>query len=95
VPLDHETVAAINEAAEKAALRTLEVMLLHVGVDIGDQDEMRGLRERFEFLKRMHRGANEVKSAATKAVVKTCVGALLTGLLALIVMGVRDWLGRP
>jgi len=61
-------------------------VLLHLGIDVADKEAMKELRSNLEFLKRMDRGAREVKSAA----IKTCVGALITGLLSLLWIGFHD-----
>lgn len=89
--MDAELQSQINEAAERAALKTMDVLFLHLGIDVNDPEELRALRERFEFLKRMHRGAVEVSSTARKAVVRTCVGALASGLIALVVMRFKGY----
>lgn len=94
-PLAEQAVRALAEqAAEIAAERTanhmaekvVESFFLHIGIDVHDKDAMRELRENLAFLSRMNRGAQEVKKAA----IKTCVGALTTGLLALLWLGFKD-----
>ena len=65
-------------------------VLLHLGIDVADKEAMKEFRGNVEFLKRMDRGAREVKSAA----IKTCVGALITGLITLLWIGLRDWLSK-
>ena len=65
-------------------------VLLHLGIDVDDKEGMKEFRSNLEFLKRMDRGAREVKSAA----IKTCVGALITGLITLLLIGIRQWFSK-
>jgi sugar phosphate isomerase/epimerase len=77
----------LKHIAEDAATRAVEMTFLHLGVDLADADERAAMKERFEFLKRMDRGAREVKRAA----IKTCVGAFITGSVALFLLGLQNW----
>jgi hypothetical protein len=79
---------AADKAADKAAEQAVKVAFLMLGVDITDAEQVKQLREDITFLQRTNRGAREIKSAA----VKTCVGAVVTGLLALLVAGFKDHL---
>lgn len=87
---------AAERAAEAAALRaadhTAEMVVsrifLHVGIDITDKVAMANFREQLQFLARMERGTREVRSMA----VKTCVGAFVTGLITLLVIGFTNWI---
>lgn len=74
-------------AAEKAAIKAIQVAFLMLGVDINDKDALARLRDDLQFLQRTNRGAREIKNAA----IKTCVGAVLTGLGALLILGFKDW----
>lgn len=84
-----ETLAerAAERAADRAAMRAVELTFLHLGVDVTNKAEMESFKERLDFLKRMDRGAREVKRAA----IKTCVGALVTGLIALVLLGAQNY----
>jgi hypothetical protein len=81
----------IEAAMERGCQRALNTTFLHLGVDLANDKEREALKEQFEFLKRMNRGAQEVK----RATIKTCVGALITGLIALVLIGVRQWFQTP
>lgn len=76
----------IQEIANKAAINAVDLAFLHLGVDINDPRSINAIREDFEFLKRTNRGAREIKNAA----IKTCVGAVITGFIAMIVLGFKD-----
>lgn len=82
---------AAGEAAERAATRTadmvIEKLFLHLGIDVNDKAGLNTLRENLQFLARMDRGAREIKSI----IVKTCVGAVVMGMLAILAIGIRDW----
>ena len=90
--IDSEVERRIEEAAERAALKALDVLMLHVGIDVNDTDEIKAFRERLECLKRMERGARETKHMIKQAAIKTCLGALIMGLLTLLGMGIKDWI---
>jgi hypothetical protein len=77
-----ETVERKELAREIAA-----EIFLHFGVDVTDKTALRTLRDDLAFLARVNRGAREIKSAA----IKTCVGAVVTGGIALLVLGFKDW----
>lgn len=74
------------EDRKELASDIVRELFLHIGFDVDDKDQMRGLREDLAFLQRMNRGAQEVKRAA----IKTCVGALATGVLALLWLGFKE-----
>lgn len=77
--------------AERAAQRTIEGLFLHLGIDIKDPEALKQMKEDLAFLARMGRGAREVKSVA----IKTCVGSLIAGLIALLGIGIKDWIQHP
>ena len=81
----------LESVAEQAATRAVALAFLHLGVDVESKEELEAMRERFEFLKRMDRGAREVKRAA----IKTCVGAVITGFIAMVLLGVQQWFHLP
>jgi hypothetical protein len=85
---------AASEAARRAAVETADIVVarifLHVGIDVADKDALARLRDNLAFLSRVERGAREIKSAA----VKTCVGAVITGLLSLLVLGFLEWVHK-
>jgi hypothetical protein len=74
-------------ASDKSAQKAVALLMLHFGVDILDPVQVRDFKENLEFLKRSARGAREVKHAA----VKTCVGALVTAFIAILFLGLKDW----
>lgn len=95
-PLAEQAVRALSEqSAQFAAERTASEMaervvagiFLHVGYDVNDKEAMKELRDNLQFLSRMNRGARDIKSAA----IKTCVGAVVTGFITLVVLGFKDW----
>lgn len=75
-------------AADKSAFKAVALLMLHFGVDIDDPYQVREFRENLAFLARSARGAREVKSV----VVKTCVGAIVTAVIAILFLGFKDWL---
>lgn len=92
-PLAEAAVRALAEqtaeaAAERAAIKAVELSFLLIGVDVHDKEQLARLRDDLAFLHRTNRGAREIKSAA----IKTCVGAVLTGLSALLIFGFKDWI---
>lgn len=91
--LADQAIRAISEqsaetAADKAAYKAVALMMLHFSVDISDPVQVRNFKENLQFLARSARGAREVKHVA----VKTCVGALVTGFIAIMFLGFKDWL---
>lgn len=81
---------ASEAAAEKAAMKAVAYAFLLVGVNIQDKEQVARFRDDIGFLYRMNRGAREVKNAA----IKTCVGALLTGTIAIFWLGFQDWFAK-
>lgn len=79
---------AAERAADKVAKRVLEGIFLHFGVDITDKAQVKALKDNLEFLHRVNRGSMEIKRAA----IKTCVGAVVMGLLAILGLGVKDYI---
>lgn len=77
-----------SEEDRKALAREIAAeVFLHVGVDVRDADQLKTLRDDLAFLSRAARGAREVKSA----LIKTCVGAFATGVIAIFWLGLKDW----
>lgn len=79
---------ASERAGHAAAKAAVESVFLHLGIDILDKEQVSDLRESLQYLKRLNRGAKEVKSVA----IKTCVGAVVTGIITLLVLGLKDWI---
>lgn len=79
-----------KEAIDAIAERIVSDFFLKLGVDVEDKDAMHKLRDNLIFLGRMADGAREIKSV----VIKTGVGAAVTGFITLVVIGLRDWLTR-
>jgi hypothetical protein len=76
-----------SEEARLIAESAVENVLLRLGIDPGDPDGMASIRDDLQFLQRMNRGAKEVK----RATIKTCVGAVVTGGIAMVLIGLKDW----
>lgn len=77
-----------EEKQQQATERALENLLLRMGVDPDDKQAFAELRENLAFLARFKRGTGQISNA----IIKTCVGAAVLGVLWLLVMGFRDWI---
>jgi hypothetical protein len=91
--LADQAIRALSEqsaetASDKSATKAVALLMLHFGVDVDDPQQLRDFKENLQFLARAARGAGVVKNTA----VKTCVGALVTGFLAILFLGLKDWL---
>lgn len=77
---------AFRTVAEQAADRAVREVFLRLGIDVDDREALASAMDDFSFLKRMNRGAKEVKSTT----IKTAVGAIIAAVFALLVLGFKE-----
>ena len=86
------SLAHAEAIATRAAHRALEAFehrirenFLRLGIDTDDLDSLAYWQDNLQFLARANRGSKQVSSV----IVKTCVGAVVSGLLWLIWVGFK------
>jgi hypothetical protein len=72
-----------KEEQRQLIRETVTYMFEHMGLDISDPTE---LQRDFAHLRKLRVGSERIKDGA----IKTCVGALITGLIYLILEGLRS-----
>ncbi len=77
-----------HDEAEAIAQRAIEGFVLRLGVDKNDPHALQRLKDNLDFLDRLNSGAKLVKNTT----IKTVVGAVVAGLIALVLIGFRDWI---
>lgn len=82
------TAGELEQIVERSQNRAIEGLFLRIGVDIKDPDQVRELKENLSLLTRVGYGARLVKATT----IKTCVGAIVAGLIALLILGFKDWI---
>lgn len=82
---------SVDEIAQAAADKALERILLRLGIDPDDSKGMQNVRNDLFFLARMSRGANQISGI----IVKTCVGAMVLGVIWIVLQGFKDWIFIP
>ncbi len=80
--------SAAQEIARRAAEQAVDTVFLKLGLDTSDHESIKQWNDNLAFLSRMNRGARQVSKAATT----TCAGAVVTGLIWLIITGLKEWL---
>lgn len=81
----------MREVAEEAAEKAVCRMLLSLGVDANDPKAIIRFQADLLMLKRWGEAQNVVRTTG----IKTLIGVLVTGTLALVWMGLRAKLGLP
>ena len=83
---DHFREYEVRKIAEDAAAKAVDLTFLHLGIDVNDSNSLNAMRDHLHFLQRMSRAADLVN----KTIVKTCIGALVAGFIAMVVLGFKD-----
>ena len=81
----------LRTIAREAARDALEEFLTIMGLDVTDHDEMRRIQRDGIFLRDLREGSEAVK----KKSVLSLIGVLVTGMTALIILGVKEYLLPP
>ena len=78
------------EIAHEAGKTGAQEAFALLGINSHDPEQLERWRNNLQYLDRFHTGARLAKGT----IIKTSVGAFVTGTLALIVWGFKDWIAQ-
>ena len=78
----------IRETVQKAAREAVDQVFHHLDIDLADPREVKRFKADLAYVRKFRRGAETVSDTA----IKTCVGALVAGTIALVVAGLVAWI---
>ena len=79
-----------EKEAHRIAVAVVDEVFSRLGVDTSTSEGRERWLSNFRYLDAFHEGAKLTK----KTIIKTSVGAFVTGTLALIVWGFKDWIAQ-